>query len=141
MGSSIQVERYSEDALPAYTPMPWWVGFRPSRKKTLIKIQRSLKEIRAAIPEEFFIRDTPRGLLYFARDALLATVAWTLATYIDPYFQSDPTKERLSPIGAELGRWAAWGAYWWFQGLIFTGIWVIGHEVWTLLSSSPQLFT
>ncbi|KAI5827209.1 hypothetical protein K523DRAFT_354515 [Schizophyllum commune Tattone D] len=25
-------------------------------------------------------------------------------------------------------RWACWGVYWWFQGLIFTGIWVIGHE-------------
>jgi len=96
---------------------------------TLIKIQRSLKEIRAAIPAEFFIRDTPRGLLYFARDVLLATVAWALATYIDRYFQLAPTKVLLSPIGAEVGRWAAWGVYWWFQGLIFTGMWVIGHEV------------
>ena len=114
---------------PRTLPCPGESAFVCRKKKALIKIQRSLKEIRAAIPEEFFIRDTPRGLLYFARDVLLATVAWTLATYIDPYFQSDPTKEHLGPIGAEVGRWAAWAAYWWFQGLIFTGIWVIGHEV------------
>jgi hypothetical protein len=37
--------------------------------------------------------------------------------------------ELLTPAGAQLGRWTAWAAYWWFQGLIFTGIWVIGHEV------------
>ncbi|KAF8970848.1 delta 12 fatty acid epoxygenase [Flammula alnicola] len=111
MGSSTEVEKYSEDALPAYTPMPW-----------------SLKEIRAAIPAELFVRDTPRGLLYFARDVLLAASAWTLASFIDPYFQSETTKAALTPVGAEVARWAAWGVYWWFQGLIFTGIWVIGHE-------------
>ncbi|KAF8173116.1 hypothetical protein BJ912DRAFT_992797 [Pholiota molesta] len=105
MGAWSEAETYNEDALPA-----------------------SLKEIRAAIPAEFFIRDTRRGLLYLARDLLLAATAWTLATYIDPYFQSAATKEALGPIGAEVGRWAAWGVYWWFQGLIFTGIWVIGHE-------------
>ncbi|KAG6811249.1 hypothetical protein H0H92_008367 [Tricholoma furcatifolium] len=105
------VDKYSEDALPAYTPMPW-----------------SLKEIRAAIPSQYFVRDTRRGLLYFARDVLMAAVAWSLATAIDPYFKQSATKELLTPIGAEVARWATWGVYWWFQGLIFTGIWVIGHE-------------
>ncbi|KAF8888760.1 hypothetical protein BD779DRAFT_1672098 [Infundibulicybe gibba] len=84
MGSSKVVQKYNEDDLPA-----------------------SLKEIRAAIPAKFFVRDTRRGLLY------LAPIIY---------------KGALSPIGAELSRWAAWGVYWWFQGLIFTGIWVIGHE-------------
>ncbi|KAG6821953.1 hypothetical protein H0H93_006498, partial [Arthromyces matolae] len=67
---------YSEDALPAYTPMPW-----------------SLKEIRAAIPAKYFVRDTRRGLLYFARDVLLAAVAWSLATLIDPYFKQSSIRE------------------------------------------------
>lgn len=80
-------------------------GFRVS----WVDILRSLKEIRAAIPAELFIRDTRRGLLYLARDLLMAATAWTLATYIDPYFQSAATKEALGPIGAEVGRWAAWG--------------------------------
>ncbi|KAG6816649.1 hypothetical protein H0H87_004292 [Tephrocybe sp. NHM501043] len=91
MGAST-VEKYSEDALPAYTPMPW-----------------SLKEIRAAIPSQFFIRDTTRGLLYFARDVLMAAVAWSLATTIDPYFKQSATRELLTPIGAEVARWTAWG--------------------------------
>ncbi|KAH9475531.1 Delta(12) fatty acid desaturase [Psilocybe cubensis] len=111
MGSDLKTQQYSEDSLPEYTPMPW-----------------SLKEIRAAIPAEYFVRDTARGLSYFGRDVLLAATAWTCATYIDPYFQQAATKELLTPIGAEVARWAAWLVYWWFQGLIFTGIWVIGHE-------------
>lgn len=69
---------------------------------------RSLKEIRAAIPAEYFVRDTARGLSYFARDVLLAATAWTCATYIDPYFQQAATKELLTPVGAEVARWAAW---------------------------------
>ncbi|KAF4576273.1 hypothetical protein EYR36_001129 [Pleurotus pulmonarius] len=62
---------YREDDLPAFTPMPW-----------------SLKEIRAAIPSHLFVRDTPRGFLYFTRDLLMAAIAWSLASYIDPYFKS-----------------------------------------------------
>jgi len=110
MGTST-IAKYNEDALPEYTPMPW-----------------SLKEIKAAIPPQFFVRDTRRGLLYLARDLILAAIAWTLATFIDPCLKADATKELLSPIGAEVARWLAWCVYWWFQGLIFTGIWVIGHE-------------
>ncbi|KAF8817641.1 hypothetical protein BYT27DRAFT_7074151 [Phlegmacium glaucopus] len=110
MGTST-IEKYNEDALPAYTPMRW-----------------SLKEIRAAIPPEFFVRDTRLGLLYFCRDVIMAVIVWTLATFIDPYFKAADTKELLTPIGAEVSRWVAWCIYWWFQGLIFTGIWVIGHE-------------
>ncbi|KAG6887660.1 hypothetical protein C0995_013685 [Termitomyces sp. Mi166 len=110
MGAST-TDNYSEDALPAFTPMPW-----------------SLKEIRAAIPSKYFVRDTSRGLLYFARDVLMAAVVWSLATAIDPYFKQTATRELLTPVGAEVARWTAWSIYWWFQGLIFTGIWVIGHE-------------
>ncbi|KAF7440171.1 hypothetical protein PC9H_000515 [Pleurotus ostreatus] len=102
---------YREDDLPAFTPMPW-----------------SLKEIRAAIPPHLFARDTTRGLLYFTRDLLMAAIAWSLASYIDPYFKGVAVRQLLTPFGAEIARWSAWLVYWWFQGLIFTGIWVIGHE-------------
>ncbi|KAG6879098.1 hypothetical protein C0992_005243 [Termitomyces sp. T32_za158] len=69
----------------------------------------SLKEIRAAIPAKFFVRDTTKGLLYFARDVLMAVVAWSLATTIDPYFKQSATHQLLTPAGAEIARWAAWG--------------------------------
>ena len=69
---------------------------------------RSLKAIRDTIPPKFFVRDTRRGLSFFSRDIILAAIAWTLATFIDPYFKADATQKILTPIGAEVSRWAAW---------------------------------
>ncbi|KAG5635211.1 hypothetical protein H0H81_012027 [Sphagnurus paluster] len=69
----------------------------------------SLKEIRAAIPTRLFIKDTTLGLYYLFRDISLAAAAWFLASNIDPYFNQDSTRELLTPMGAELARWAAWG--------------------------------
>lgn len=118
MGAETAVEKYSEDALPAYTPMPWYEKPLPSFSflvHTLIILtfrasrNRSLKEIRAAIPPEFFIRDTRLGLAYLARDILMAAAAWSLATFIDPFFKQSVMRESLTPVGAEIGRWAAWG--------------------------------
>ncbi|KAH9930829.1 fatty acid desaturase-domain-containing protein [Fomitopsis serialis] len=102
---------YSEDHLPQFTPMPW-----------------SLSEIRAAIPAHLHVRNTRTGLLYLGRDLAMAALAWRIAVYIDPTFRSTYITHHLTHRGAETMRWCAWLAYWWFQGLIFTGIWVIGHE-------------
>lgn len=54
------------------------------------------------------MRDTRKGLLYLARDLLMAAVAWSLATYIDPYFKQSAVAEILTPVGAEVARWSAW---------------------------------
>ncbi|KAH9885241.1 linoleoyl phosphatidylcholine delta-12 acetylenase [Cubamyces lactineus] len=102
---------YSEDDLPEFTPMPW-----------------KLQEIRAAIPAHLFVRDTRRGLAWLGVDLVMAACCWQAALFIDPTFTRDTMVERLSPLGAEVARWICWSIYWWFQGLIFTGIWVIGHE-------------
>ncbi|KAH9948128.1 fatty acid desaturase-domain-containing protein [Amylocystis lapponica] len=106
-----QPTTYSEDALPEFSPMPW-----------------TLNEIRAAIPARMFVRKTWKGCLYLARDLLVVAINWELALRIDPLLQSAPAVARLTPVGAELARWACWLVYWWFQGLAFTGIWILGHE-------------
>ncbi|TFK46679.1 hypothetical protein OE88DRAFT_1687479 [Heliocybe sulcata] len=116
MGKPVQVQpqptgKGLDDDLPEYIPMSW-----------------SISEIRAAIPARLFVRDTKRAVGYLIRDLLLAAAVWRCAMVIDPYFKSTATKQLLTPLGAEVARWGAWLTYWWFQGLIFTGIWVIGHE-------------
>ncbi|KAH6892813.1 delta 12 fatty acid epoxygenase [Coprinopsis sp. MPI-PUGE-AT-0042] len=103
--------RYVEDELPEFSPMPW-----------------TLKEIRGAIPARLFERSLLKGLIYLLRDVLLAAFAWSLAMKIDPFFRQEIVTQSLTPIVSEFARWMSWGLYWWFQGLIFTGIWVIGHE-------------
>ncbi|KAJ2929163.1 hypothetical protein H1R20_g7927, partial [Candolleomyces eurysporus] len=88
----------------------------------------SLKEIREAIPPELFIRDTRRAMMYLMRDLLMAAVAWSFALKIDPFFSNAHIRSALTGLGADLCRCCAWTVYWWFQGLIVTGIWVMGHE-------------
>ncbi|KAJ7617262.1 fatty acid desaturase-domain-containing protein [Roridomyces roridus] len=102
-----QTTHSPSDGESLYTPMPW-----------------KLQEIRAAIPAHCFERSASRSLLYLSRDLLLATGFWFAATAIDPC---------VSSLGGQAVveqslRWLAWCCYWWFQGLVFTGIWVIGHE-------------
>ncbi|KAM5531366.1 hypothetical protein V8D89_014959 [Ganoderma adspersum] len=109
--NSKAAQTYSEDDLPEFTPMPW-----------------KLREIRAAIPSRLFIRDTRRGLAWLGLDLLMAAVCWRAALHIDPTFRTRAAAQLLTPLGAAIARWACWAVYWWFQGLIFTGIWVIGHE-------------
>ncbi|KAJ3492008.1 hypothetical protein NLI96_g283 [Meripilus lineatus] len=104
-------EAYSEDVLPEFTPMPW-----------------SIAEVRAAIPERLFVRQTSKGLAYLARDAILAIIVWKLGLRIDPLFRSFKATAGFWAPSLEFLRWLTWGVYWWFQGLIFTGLWVIGHE-------------
>ncbi|KAI3607453.1 delta-12 fatty acid desaturase [Moniliophthora roreri] len=109
--AQIPLRPYNEEDLPDFTPMPW-----------------SLKEIKDAIPARLFVRDTSLGLLYLLRDALVASLLWYCASKIDPLTKKEVVVETLGPFGAQLVRSSAWLLYWWFQGLTFTGIWVIGHE-------------
>ncbi|KIY67776.1 linoleoyl phosphatidylcholine delta-12 acetylenase [Cylindrobasidium torrendii FP15055 ss-10] len=87
-----------KDSLPVFKPLPY-----------------SIAEVRAAIPPELFKSNTALGLAYLARDIALATAFFSLARHIPS-------------LPNALLRAVAWLGYWWFQGLTFTGIWVIGHE-------------
>ncbi|KAJ3552877.1 hypothetical protein NM688_g3921 [Phlebia brevispora] len=97
--------------LSEFTPMSW-----------------TLNEIRAAIPAHLFTRDTRRGLTYLARDIVMAAIAFALARCIDPLCATLRIANAFGAPLAETLRISLWAVYWWFQGLILTGIWVIGHE-------------
>ncbi|KAF8574086.1 linoleoyl phosphatidylcholine delta-12 acetylenase [Ramaria rubella] len=100
-----------DHCLPEYVPMQW-----------------SQKEIRDAIPSRMFERSTTLGIMYLARDLVIATLLWYCATAIDPAFGGARACTTLGGTGALMVRLLLWGIYWWFQGLTFTGLWVIGHE-------------
>ncbi|KAI0822416.1 linoleoyl phosphatidylcholine delta-12 acetylenase [Trametes gibbosa] len=111
--------------------MSWYVRRPLSREQSIspsFTHYRRLQEIRAAIPSHLFIRETRRGLAWLALDIAMAGCCWRIASFIDPTFTSHAAIQILSSPGATFACWTSWMLYWWFQGLIFTGIWVIGHE-------------
>lgn len=90
----------------------------------------TVRDLLSAIPKHCFERSTFRSSLYLLGDvvqiAMLAYAAsWidTLSTYaqFSTSFASEETIQRSI-------RWVLWGLYGFYQGLVFTGVWVIAHE-------------
>ncbi|KAJ3559623.1 hypothetical protein NM688_g226 [Phlebia brevispora] len=108
---SMKADAHNDD-IPEFTPPGPW----------------SLSEIRAAIPPRLFVRDTGRGMVYLARDVVMAAGALAFATQINSTLADPFVVEHLGHTTAKVLQASAWIVYWWFQGLIFAGLWILGHE-------------
>lgn len=87
--------------------------------------QVTLKAIHEAIPKDAYEKKTVKGLSYVARDMFFALIFYKLATFIDPLAAS---LSEQSPALGFIAKWSLWTAYWWWQGVAWTGLWVLGHE-------------
>ncbi|KFH47027.1 Delta(12) fatty acid desaturase-like protein [Hapsidospora chrysogenum ATCC 11550] len=75
-----------------------------------------INTLRRAIPKHCFEPPVARSLGYLVRDvAMIGALGWAALTYI-------PT------IPDATARTAAWVLYGFVQGLICTGLWILGHE-------------
>lgn len=74
----------------------------------------TLKDVRDAIPARLFKRDTLKSFSYVVHDFVLMGALLYAATRI-----ADWVPSWAQPL--------AWAAYWWCQGIVCTGIWVIAH--------------
>ncbi|CAO3693410.1 unnamed protein product [Rhizopus stolonifer] len=75
----------------------------------------SIKEIRDAIPSHCFRRDTFRSFTYVIHDFIIMAALGYSATHIDQ-------------LNSSALRLLLWSLYWTAQGIVGTGVWVIGHE-------------
>ncbi|WFD22427.1 hypothetical protein MEQU1_001097 [Malassezia equina] len=90
----------------------------------------TMQDLLSAIPAHCFKRSTLYSSLYLVVDIIQASVLFYAASWIDPmvsklevavpYLSLDATRNVVS-----VGLWAL---YWFLQGLVFTGLWVIAHE-------------
>ncbi|TGO51453.1 hypothetical protein BCON_0161g00260 [Botryotinia convoluta] len=75
-----------------------------------------VKELKNSIPLHCFKPSPKRSLLWLLHDVFLAALLSIVAGHYIPQ------------IEGSMLRWVLWAFYGWLQGLIFTGIWVLGHE-------------
>lgn len=88
-----------------------------SQAPPLPPLTLTMKEIRDAVPKHCFERSLLRGLSHLALDMAMITALGCAMWWVDTH--------------AALPRaviWAVWSLYWWWQGAVMTGIWVLAHE-------------
>ncbi|KAI0087797.1 fatty acid desaturase-domain-containing protein [Irpex rosettiformis] len=100
--------------------------------KTYTPLKWTTQEIREAIPARLFERDTMTSLQYLGRDLVMMAVLYLAVSRIDSWFSSfaiQKTEYRIvTRVALMLGHWILWLVYWWFQGLVGMGLWVLAHE-------------
>ncbi|GER25922.1 fatty acid desaturase 2 [Striga asiatica] len=88
---------------------------RPLKRVPHSKPPFTVGDLKKAIPPHCFKRSIPRSFSYVALDLTIATILYHLAT---AYISILP-----NPL-----PYLAWPAYWFVQGCVLTGVWVIAHE-------------
>ena len=76
----------------------------------------TLEDIRKQIPAHCFERPLWKSMLHLMQDLALAAVLFYAATWIN------------HPMVPNWLTYLLWPAYWYLQGCILTGVWVIAHE-------------
>ncbi|KAI8838674.1 delta-12-fatty acid desaturase [Chytridium lagenaria] len=77
----------------------------------------TIKELRDCIPADCFVRDTFKSFTYVFHDLFLAALLFYAATFIDTL-----------PVDGWVKWMVVWPIYWFCQGVVCTGLWVIAHE-------------
>ncbi|KAM0749738.1 delta-12-fatty acid desaturase [Meredithblackwellia eburnea MCA 4105] len=98
-----------DQSIPIFTPPPF-----------------TTKDLLDAIPKHCFERSALHSGSYLVADLLMIAGLVYLASHIDGAFGTHGTV--LSGWEGVAAKWLAWGSYWFWNGLVMTGVWVIAHE-------------
>lgn len=77
----------------------------------------TIGQLRKAIPSHCFKRSLWKSSAYLMADLVMITVLYIASTYIDD-----------APVSSSVKWGLLWPLYWFFQGAVGTGVWVISHE-------------
>lgn len=89
----------------------------PTARAPTSKPEFTKGSLRRAIPDHCFVRSTAKSFVYLFSDLLMAAALYYCSTWID-----HPSVPR------PLAYAVLWPMYWFWQGVVCTGIWVISHE-------------
>jgi omega-6 fatty acid desaturase / acyl-lipid omega-6 desaturase (Delta-12 desaturase) len=90
---------------------------KPIERQPTAKPTFTIATLRAAIPKHCFNRSLPRSLSYLFTDLVMVAALYWASTHID-----------TAPVPTSIRWLVLWPAYWFFQGTVCTGIWVLAHE-------------
>lgn len=81
----------------------------------------NLKKIRDAVPPHCFERSLLTSLKHLSLDLVMITAMGLAIHWVDNFAE---------PLGLPrlIINYLIWPLYWWFQGAVMTGIWVLAHE-------------
>ncbi|KAL6768564.1 FAD2 [Auxenochlorella protothecoides x Auxenochlorella symbiontica] len=87
------------------------------KRQSVAKPPFTIGTLRKAIPAHCFERSALHSAAYLMVDVALVAALYVASTYIDP-----------APLPTWFKYTFLWPTYWFFQGAVGTGIWVIAHE-------------
>lgn len=88
--------------------------------------QATLAEIHASIPKHLYERSTFKGVCFVARDVFFSAVLYQIAIRMDPFVDYLLESNAFHVTAAKLVKLLLWASYWWWQGLVFAGLWCLG---------------
>ncbi|KAG6821135.1 hypothetical protein H0H93_006474 [Arthromyces matolae] len=88
----------------------------------------TLKEIHDAVPKHLLKKDSVKAAAYVARDITFTLLLFKLASLIGPWFETDFSGFVTSPSTKSVLNATLWGAYYWVQGMVWAGIFCLGHD-------------
>ncbi|KAK0478475.1 fatty acid desaturase-domain-containing protein [Armillaria novae-zelandiae] len=98
-------------------------SYLPRRRTPFSPPTVTLKEIHDAVPKHLLKGNPVLATLYVLRDVSFTLLLFKLASRI-----GDIEAYISSPALAVLARAFLWPAYWWVQGLVWAGIFCLGHD-------------
>lgn len=87
----------------------------------------TVEKIRESIPKKLFEQNTLTSFRYLFQD-LIEVAVWTYFTVYLLFPLKDTLADSFGYYPGLVVNILAWNLYWWVQGTIWTGIWVIAHE-------------
>jgi len=112
------------DSTGCLTSIPVTIRGRLIKRVPTAKPKFTVADIRRAIPAHCFEHSLITSFGYVAYDFAIIATLFYLATHIENVV----TAERFGSVGCFVVRHALWLAYWFCQGCVMTGVWVLGHE-------------
>ncbi|KAH9476003.1 Delta(12) fatty acid desaturase [Psilocybe cubensis] len=97
-------------------------------KRPFVPPTFTLKEVHDAVPKHLLRKNQRKAALYVIRDIVFTSLLYKFAYSITPWAASDFGGYVTEGWQKTLLKASMWGFYWWFQGLVFAGIFCLGHD-------------